>query len=379
MRLKVLFFLLYAWSLYCVHPPIVCRDPDVGGTAQNMERKFLIFGTDDSGGAGLGNMLIFFPAAFYFAALTGRDILIADGSVLGEMCRIIHCGFPHLKYIAPAFPRILTEDAIQSAEMLKFQDFQRYMEGSRKADSKVVRATGFLPKSDWWIWFNFTVPCVTRITGCDPGDVMCAERHAYQRLIRGPFMSSFTSKEEARIIGVPTYLKHSLLTLPHSYSPRLDIAVHLRAQFHHFEQHTDVSDPAYKQEVQAWLNGSECEQVFSQLKDQLLHSVAALRGAKEKSKEDSKSKDKDPVYIYLASDNEDVKDAFVYMLGNTTKILDQALVMRVDSPSIYHIKNMLHDNVENKADGLLDLVFDWYALSLANTIYAWRKGSTNMI
>ena len=27
-------------------------------------------------------------------------------------------------------------------------------------------------------------------------------------------------------------------------------------------------------------------------------------------------------------------------------------------------------------EGMLDLVLDWYALSLANTIYAWRKGST---
>lgn len=321
-------------------------------------------------------MLIFFPAAFYFAALTGRDILIADGSVLGEMCKIVQCGFPHLRFIAPAFPRILTEEAIKSAEMLKFQDFQRYMEGSRKVDAKVVRATGFLPKSDWWIWFNFTVPCVSRITGCDPGDVMCAERHAFQRLMRGPFKSAFTAQEEERILGVPTYLKHSLLTLPHSYSPRLDIAVHMRAQFHHFEQHTDVSDPAYRQEVSLWLNSSECEQVFGHLKDQLLQSVAALRGDKDKSKDDH---NKDPVYIYLASDNEDVKDAFVYMLGNTTKILHHALIMRVDSQSIYHIKNMLHNNVESKADGLLDLVFDWYALSLANTIYAWRKGGTNMI
>ena len=31
------------------------------------------------------------------------------------------------------------------------------------------------------------------------------------------------------------------------------------------------------------------------------------------------------------------------------------------------------------APGLLDLVFDWYALSLANVVFAWRKGGTDMI
>ena len=44
-------------------------------------RKFLVIG---GVGAGIGNFLIFFPAAYYFAALTGREILIADDSLIGE-------------------------------------------------------------------------------------------------------------------------------------------------------------------------------------------------------------------------------------------------------------------------------------------------------
>ena len=30
-------------------------------------------------------------------------------------------------------------------------------------------------------------------------------------------------------------------------------------------------------------------------------------------------------------------------------------------------------------EGLLDFVFDWYALSLANNIYSWRKGDYNIL
>src|SRR4051794_10154137 len=90
---------------------IECRDPDAGGTAQNKDRKFLILGSPgaDSGGAGIGNFLIFYPAAFYFAAFTGRDILISDKSALGEMCNIVHCGFPYVSQLALAFPNILNE------------------------------------------------------------------------------------------------------------------------------------------------------------------------------------------------------------------------------------------------------------------------------
>jgi hypothetical protein len=42
-------------------PPLVCRDPDAGGTTQNKDRKFLVIGSEGSEGAGLGNLLIFFP------------------------------------------------------------------------------------------------------------------------------------------------------------------------------------------------------------------------------------------------------------------------------------------------------------------------------
>ena len=85
------------------------------------------------------------------------------------------------------------------------------------------------------------------------GDVMCAERHAFQRLIRGPFKSALTQSEEMRIHGVPDNFKHSILTLPHSYAPRLDVAIHLRTQFHHFESFANGSDPNYKKEVYDWL------------------------------------------------------------------------------------------------------------------------------
>jgi hypothetical protein len=245
------------------------------------------------------------------------------------------------------------------------------MEGTKYIEAPLVKAVGYQSKSDWWVWFNTSVHCISKITGCDLGDVMCAERHAYQRLIRGPFKAGFSQKEEERIKGIPDYLKHALLTLPHSYAPRLDIAIHLRAQFYHFEAQTNINDPAYKQEVSEWLNSTECKSVFESLASRVDNHIKEIRSG-------NNSANSDPVYIYIASDNDEVKDTFQSHLlsQNYSHPIN---VMKVESKFIHHVKNFANFKKETNNEGLLDLVFDWYALSLANTIYAWRKGGTNMI
>ncbi len=57
------------------HPHLYCRDPEIGAGQHNMKnRKFLMI---TGHGGGIGNFLIFFPAAYYFAALTGRVSLLS--------------------------------------------------------------------------------------------------------------------------------------------------------------------------------------------------------------------------------------------------------------------------------------------------------------
>ena len=75
---------------------VICRDPAMGGDVQNADRRFLLLGKEDSGSAGLGNLLIFFPAVYYYAVITGRDIIVNDRSLFGAVCRVVQCGFPFL-------------------------------------------------------------------------------------------------------------------------------------------------------------------------------------------------------------------------------------------------------------------------------------------
>ena len=347
-------------------PQHSCRDPDVGGTTQNKNRKFVLYGSPEpSEGAGIGNLLIYFPALYYFAAFTGRDIIISDKSIVGEMCKIITCGFPFASEMALAFPAILgkgdSHTLKRSAETLGATDFLRYMEGSRKlkGNGNIIYAFGYKSESAWWQYFNTTVHCVQKLTGCDLGDVGCADRHAFQRLIRGPFKASLSSAEEKRIHGVPDNIKHAILTLPHAFAPRLDAAVHMRNSFAHFERQASIDDPAYKKEVADWLNSTECASVFSELESKLVQQV-------EESRRGQNSTDSDVAYVYLATDNENVKDAFAAIVGQPGRHKFTINIMRVETKFIVHVKNLATMKAMTNNEGLLDLVFDWYALSLAN-------------
>ena len=370
--------------------PIYCSDPDVPSTINNQDRKFLLIGSDNSAGAGIGNLLIFYPAAFWFAAFTGRNLIISDNSTIGDMCRIIQCGFPYASDLRLAFPSILNKLALTKVEDVKSADFIRYIEGTKDVSANVVRASGFMASSDWWSYINETAHCVKKITGCDLGDVSCADRYAYQRLVRGPFKSSLTEKEEKRIYGFPDHIKHAILTLPHAYAPRLDAAIHIRAQFHHFEQQADVNNPEYKIEVREWLNGSECKYVFEALEEKVIQHTLETRNLTEAHKIAIKVAplltnvnntnttvevqyiNSEPIYIYLAGDNEEVKDAFAAAIESKYKHI-QLNLMRVETLGVVHAKNMAKMKQLSDNEGVMDLIFDWYTLTLANHIFAWRK------
>lgn len=206
--------------------------------------------------------MIFYPAAYYFALLTGRDILIADDSLLAEMCSVLHCGFPLVSEVASAFPSLINKDKLSKIRWAKTWDFHRHMNGEHSLDDALVRADGYKFMSGWYLDYNQTQNCIrffhdnlltlsfsvtsllsiSQLTGCKSDDVSCHDRYALQRLVRGPFRSKFTEEEESKLVGVPANFKHGIMTLPHAYAPRLDASIHLRCQFKHFEYLVGASD-----------------------------------------------------------------------------------------------------------------------------------------
>ena len=72
MRVYCVLYLLFVVLISASNQIHHCSHPDVGSRShlkKMQERKFLLIAGN---GAGIGNFLIFFPAAFYFAVLSGR-------------------------------------------------------------------------------------------------------------------------------------------------------------------------------------------------------------------------------------------------------------------------------------------------------------------
>jgi hypothetical protein len=84
--------------------------------------------------------------------------------------------------------------------------------------------------------------------------------------------------------------------------------------------------------------------------------------------------------VYLAADNEEVKEAFARKLEEKHEVAHHEIrVMRVKTKGIIHVKNLAKMKEMTLGEGLLDMVFDWYALSLTNVVLAWRKGGTGIV
>jgi len=380
-----------------VYNPIYCRDPDLGGHIPvnlRHQRKFLLIGGK---GAGIGNFLIFYPAAYYFALLTGRDILIIDDSLIAEMCTILTCGYPKFNDVKAAFPAILGGEAFNQARSVKVFDFHRHFSGEAPlTDIKIVRADGYKFFSGWYLGRNDTEDCIAKLTGCARTDSMCHDRHALQRLIRGPFKERLTELEEKRIIGVPSNLRHAIMTLPHVFAPRLDAAIHLRSQFQHFEQLVGPDDPGWGdavKQVQSWMNSTDDnagQGLFKLIEGKIMEQFHEIKGKADAMKlaqmtnrklrrlqsdnniesEEFSGEDTDRIYVYIASDNEIVKEGLAkYLIGHAN-----IAVMRVkNNDHIVHAKNIDYLKQAGNNTGVIDLILDWYALSLSNVVFAWRR------
>ena len=408
-----------------------CRDPDLGGRLpldlhQKTRKLVLVHGE----GAGIGNFLDFFPSAYFFAALTGRDIAIMDKSLIADMCKILYCGFPLESEMIAAYPHLReARDSMEGGKGNKFTSHFTSKSEEHHLNSWVTRADGYKDLQGWYndIDDSRILECIANITRCDRKDVHCHDRHALQRLIRGPFKAQLTQEQNKRVMGVPANLKQAIFSLPHAFAPRLDAAFHVRCQFSHFEMSVGSDDGKMWEEFVAerdeWINSTASnggQRVFRLMTDKLLSEIPMLRekATIEKRRarvrilqyievEEAKSapgwihanatiegkeqhqaltrallnsaddKDEEMVYVYVASDNEVVKEALTtYILGHTNKTV--AVMRTKNNAEIAHAKNAAFFRSVGKGTGPFDLAVDWYALSLSNVIFAFRRGTAKL-
>jgi hypothetical protein len=80
----------------------------------------------------------------------------------------------------------------------------------------------------------------------------------------------------------------------------------------------------------------------------------------------------DRIYVYITSDNDRVKEAFVNYLEDH----DHIAVIRVKTGQIIQHAKYAQHLAQNGSVGAFTLTTDWYCLSLANMIFAWRRDTS---
>jgi len=180
-----------------------------------------------------------------------------------------------------------------------------------------------------------------------------------------------------RMSSIPPTYVHLMSTVPREAVPletRISAAFHIRREFIHFENGTDANDPAYLAEIYGWANSSEAQMVFTELVNKLVADLPLLAALKSRGPRSSTEGDT-VLLVYICSDNNHIKHVLASKVAAACSNTSFSVrVMYLDSPLTHHSKNRLvFVNGQLKQNDLFDLSFDWYALSLANYVYAWRK------
>jgi hypothetical protein len=175
----------------------------------NHTAKLVAFPHAGDTGGGLGNFLVFWPSLFYFAAFSDRKIAITDNSVMGELCKSIKCGTQLLSTVIQKAPAYLqhhfppnkqtwVNSVRYEVRKLRMGAFLSHFSGEAPVLEEVVSVEGFKSTSNWWMKFNNTVACVSKLSGClynasatnmldeNAKFIYCSDKFALKKLIVGP-------------------------------------------------------------------------------------------------------------------------------------------------------------------------------------------------
>lgn len=342
---------------------------------------------------------------------------------------------------------------------LRTYDFSQHLNNVSIITEDVVYSDGYYQISGWYKGHPYAEWCVAQLSGCKIGDPSCEDRHAYQQLVRGPFHPPVEKDFSPYLKGTPPHIQRAIFRLPHAMAPRLDIGVHLRCQFKQFEklvvplgqqwalhqeevsnflqsdEHNagqklfhaialkikdEISFILDRKEVQRALHPRQVSNLTYPFQHRRLRTKSGWKPSKPATDQFSTSRathtslssaeeigdeEVDRVMIYVAADNEEVKEALVSYLkrfleshpsSNFTQVAStqsntvhltsssnnsnrkrkvQISLLRIQFPHqhISHAKDLAH--IRNATAGVFTLLMDWYALSLANRVVSWRRDS----
>lgn len=173
-----------------------------------------------------------------------------------------------------------------------------------------------------------------------------------QRLVTGPVSPLHRSSIQQHLQGVSPEYIHNILHEPWMTVPRVDAAVHLRNQFTHFEKFQQLNKTASSEEAKQWLASAKGTLIFKEIAAMLSNKLINITLPT----------------VYVAGDNAIVKAALRDFLARDSFKLQ---VMWQESEEIHHIGSGEH---QHSIEVMRLLAIDWYIMSRASFMIAWREG-----
>jgi hypothetical protein len=345
---------------------IICRKPDVTSSfpSNYTSRRFVLYDREQATLGGLGNYMVFFPVAYSFATLSGRDIAIPDHSVTGATCRLYHCGLPFVSELKMRFPQLSSSGTIFSASNLA-----EYLDGTHDISDAVINPAGFLPyKQGQIIHRPGGHECLAKVTSCKQSDWLCYDLFMFAELFRGPFSKHAITRVEKFLVGGRDNFWHHFLHKPLVTAPRIDVALHLRLQLEVLESNAKEHNAAFDSIRNFSGVHSSIPTLFAAtVKSYLSNPKSPWMRRADRSRVIPR--------VFISCDDAEGKRVFIRMLGEELVALNvTADIMYMENErQIVHTK---HAELHDRADSMLESVFDWVALGVSETIFMFRRGST---
>lgn len=404
-----------------VRSHLTCRHPTYHHDMQE-EPKYIIFGLTYPTEPGLGDYFLNFASIYYFAAITGRILLIQDDAAIGSFCRTIHCGFPLAESIVEKFRANMRRNQNSSVIMHRYflkhrDDSHLFLQGKHPEQADIenaafitIRINGYSDE-DVYYRYNETIECADRLSGCTGAFSVngnCHSRYALHQLIQGPMFRNKAFVDEV-LPNLMLYHHHAdkvfnmtefdrAITSDSVFEiPRVDVGVHMRMLFYNFEN-PDLGSTTV--ESQSWLDSSARDVTFQEISKKLRQYV--LADMKSTSlfdyNRDSRSSGlvtshnnhqqrhagvftserNNSRMVYLAVDDLNIKRALFHYLKTSEDTADLHLSYLYLNASLVH-SGRLHSAKEDRQaidDAMVGMTYDWLLLAFAGNLVGYRESDS---
>lgn len=394
----------FAFSVWCVlfascHlcisanalSPYVCRIPDpnfLKNLNQRSEKAVHVVGFDCGlnanrrgecfGRAGIGNILITYPAAYFYAVLTGRDIVINDFGNMGGWCKVLNCSFP--------FHSEIKAHHAHTRRHSKTNSLFVELKANKTCDVNVIEFMGSTNArlSGDVLQDKRAMRCLQGIMNCS--GVGCMEKFAFQHLLSGGLRQDVGPLS---VVGLTAAETDAVLRSPFSTAPRFDGAVHIRAQSREMEVGIlNANRTAEELSLQVHLPvfraiNTKLTSAFFRPVSPSMTSLFNVTSAVHTQRWPR---------IIVSCDDAFLKKKLIEILANRSVSdgLLHLVYVNHSATQIYHTKHAIRGALLNKthnnsldrsptSHSVADTALDWYLLALSDKFFAYRLRGSSLL